>query len=383
MARILSVLPHAGGNVAPTLEILGELARRGADVTVLGHAQLADAVEGAGFRFRSFKHARAWSATVESPGWRSLAGYLPLASDRGVGRDLAEAAKVAPDLVMVDCMLPGALRAARATGAPVVMVMHAMISYWESQWSRRAPLGLWLRATGTLPGRGKRTPDLAILCTMPELDPIPPVTRIPRAIIAQTGPLVGRVSPVVSASPDSRPTILISLSTISYPGQDDVLQRLVDAVSGLPVQAIVTTGPALDPATIVAPANVDIRRFVPHEQLLPTVQLVIGHGGHGTTMRALAHGVPVVVVPMSSVADHHLVADAVVAARAGARLPKTASREEFQRVIADTLADSSIQAGARRIADLLHGRSAAGAAADAVEELLDGFVTNPPSRSSR
>jgi UDP:flavonoid glycosyltransferase YjiC (YdhE family) len=371
MVRILSVLPHAGGNVAPTLEILRELAQRGGEVTVLGHRQLASAVEGAGLAFRAFRHARRWSATVERPGWRSMIGWLPLASDRGAGRDVAEAAgELHPELIVVDCMLPGSLRAARATGAAVAMVMHTMIGYWESQWSPRTPLGLWLRLTGTLPSGRAFLPDLALLATMPEFDPLPERTRIPRELIAQTGPAVGRPHAVKAARGQEQPTVLISLSTISYPGQGELLRRLVDAVAGLPLRAIVTTGPALDPARIIAPPNVEVRRFVPHEELLPNVDLVIGHGGHGTTMRALSHGVPVLVVPMTSLADHDLVADAVVAVGAGAQVPKTAGSDELQRVIAAALADAALVDGAGRIAALLAGRSAAGAAVDALESLL-------------
>jgi UDP:flavonoid glycosyltransferase YjiC (YdhE family) len=274
-------------------------------------------------------------------------------------------------------MLPGALRAARATGAAVAMVMHTMIGYWEAQWSPRTPLGLWLRLTGTLPSRRASVPDLALLATMPEFDPLPERPRIPRGLIVQTGPAVGR--PITrKAARWQEPTVLISLSTISYPGQGELLRRLVDAVGGLPVRAIVTTGPSLDPERIAAPPNVEVRRFVPHEDLLPTVDLVIGHGGHGTTMRALSHGVPVLVVPMSSLADHHLVAGAVVSAGAGMQVPKTAATGDLQRMIAAALADESLVDGAGRIAALLAERSAAGAAAAALESLLGRPVDADP-----
>jgi MGT family glycosyltransferase len=250
------------------------------------------------------------------------------------------------------------------------MLMHTVMGYWEAQWSLRTPLGVWLRLTGTLPSRRASVPDLALLATMPEFDPLPERTRIPRALIVQTGPAVGRPLATRAARGSRQPTVLISLSTISYPGQGELLRRLVDAVGGLPLRAIVTTGPALDPDRIGAPPNVEVRRFVPHEELLPTVDLVIGHGGHGTTMRALSHGVPVLVVPMSSLADHHLVAGAVVAAGAGAQVSKTAGSDELQSVIAGALADASLVDGAGRIATLLAGRSAGGAAVDALESLL-------------
>ena len=111
MARIISVVPHAGGNLDPTLEILSELRRRGHEVIVLGHAQLEETVTARQFGFRAFRSARPWTAIVERPGMRSMAGFLRLASDRGIGRDLAAlAAEMRPDLVVVDCMVPGALK---------------------------------------------------------------------------------------------------------------------------------------------------------------------------------------------------------------------------------------------------------------------------------
>jgi UDP:flavonoid glycosyltransferase YjiC (YdhE family) len=370
VARILSVLPHAGGNVAPTVEILRALTGRGHDAVVLGHNQLASAADAAGLAFRPLEHARPWSPTVQNPTMMSLLAYLPMASDRGVGRDVALAAADAPpDIVLVDCMLPGALRAARATGAPVALVMHAPLGYWNGQWAPTAPMGIWLRARGALPTHRDSLPDVGILTTMPEIDPVPPDSRFPRERIVQTGPAIGRASET-TAGPDA--PILISLSTISYPGQQQVLQRLVDAVGRLGIPAIVTTGPSLDPADIVASANVDVRRFVPHEQLLPTVRLVVGHGGHGTTMRALAHGVPVLVVPMSSVADHAMVADAVVAAGAGGRVSKRASADELARAIAQILDDDGVRENAARLGATLRGRDAAAAAADLIEATIRG-----------
>ena len=130
-ARVLSVLPHAGGNVAPTVQLLVELAARGGQVEVLGHEQLRDVVSATGLDFRPFAHARPWNATVANPGLRSMLGYLRLASDRGLGMDVAAAvADREADVIIVDCMVPAALRSARASGAAVVMVMHTLSSYW-------------------------------------------------------------------------------------------------------------------------------------------------------------------------------------------------------------------------------------------------------------
>jgi UDP:flavonoid glycosyltransferase YjiC (YdhE family) len=276
-----------------------------------------------------------------------------------------------PDVILLDCMMPGAARAARATGAPVVLVMHTLYRYWDAQWSPRSPMGLWLALRAALPTAAARRPDLALLTTMPEIDHVPERTRMPRSLIAQTGPTVGAAASGPS-SPDAEagdPLVLISLSTISYPGQLDLLRRLVEAVAELPVRAVVTTGPSLEPAALRAPPNVTVQQFVAHDEIMPTARLVIGHGGHGTTMRALAHGVPVLVVPMSKYADHHLVADAVVTAGAGATVSKHASTEALSEAIARTLTDPAIRRGAQRISELLVERSGAASAADAIDRV--------------
>ena len=53
------------------------------------------------------------------------------------------------------------------------------------------------------------------------------------------------------------------------------------------MRALVTTGPAVDPAVISAPDNVTVTRWVRHTNVLPHCSAVITHGGHGTVMKAL------------------------------------------------------------------------------------------------
>ncbi len=93
-----------------------------------------------------------------------------------------------------------------------------------------------------------------------------------------------------------RPRVLVSVSTEL---QEDgaIIATALDALAGEPGSLIVTTA-ALDPASFAAPHDrVRITRFLPHAAVLPHVDGVVTHGGMGTTQRALAAGVPVVVVP--------------------------------------------------------------------------------------
>jgi UDP:flavonoid glycosyltransferase YjiC (YdhE family) len=369
VARFLSVLPLAGGNVSPTLLIARELESRGHRVRILGHAGLAPEVERAGLagRLEEFQQARPWNPRVPDPGVRSMLAWLPLASDRGIGSDLEAAiARVRPDVLLIDCMVPGALDAARRSGIPSAMLLHTMLGYWEAQWSARSPMGVWLRATRALPFWHDRMPQALLLATDPEFDPLG-AGRIPRDRIAQVGPVIPEAHPPATTDGDRH--VLVSFSTIAYPGQLDVISRVIRALADLGVRAVVTAGPAIDPAALASAPGIEVRGLADHGALLRSARLLIGHGGHGTTMRALAAGVPVLVVPMTRHADHHLVAAAVERSGVGGQVDKDAEPVELRAAITRVLESPVTTERARRTGERLRAASGAQRAADVLERL--------------
>ena len=114
--------------------------------------------------------------------------------------------------------------------------------------------------------------------------------------------------------PGDGPLVLVALSS-TFQDQGDCLQRIVDGLGTLPVRGIVTTGPALDPAQIRAPANVTVVAAAPHSEVLRDAAAVVTHGGHGTVVRTLAADVPMVVLHHGR--DQADNAARVVAARCG------------------------------------------------------------------
>ena len=54
---------------------------------------------------------------------------------------------------------------------------------------------------------------------------------------------------------------------------------------------------AIDPADLPIPGNAHVVRYADHNAILARADLCVTHGGHGTMMRALKHGVPMVVLP--------------------------------------------------------------------------------------
>jgi UDP:flavonoid glycosyltransferase YjiC (YdhE family) len=376
MASILLVTASAGGNVPPTRAIACELANRGHAVRVMGHDALASTFDTPGVEFIPYTRARPWNPIVVKPGTRSMLAWLGLSSDRGIAADIAAELRREPaDVVVVDCMIPVALRPARRSGARVAMLLHAFSAYWLDQWAPTSPIGFWQRLTRTTPRLFPA--DLAIVTTDARLDEID-LAAVPASAVVQTGPIVPAVNEVVA--PDGSPRIVVSFSTISYPGQAAALQRVLDAIADLPLTAIVTVAPSLAAAELRIPENVERRGFVPHEQLLPGARLLVGHGGHGTTMTALAHGVPVLVVAMSSLADQPLVGAAVERVGVGATVPRSASVEELRDAIASLLfTPSGTDAPARALglSESWRDGSATVRAADAVLGLIEGKPLNP------
>ena len=97
-----------------------------------------------------------------------------------------------------------------------------------------------------------------------------------------------------------RPLVYVGLGTVMNRWHG-LLQRLVADLACLDLEVAVTTGPGLDPAELgTQPPNVHVQRYVPLTTLLPSCDAVVCHAGWGTTIAALAHGLPLVAVPLGA-----------------------------------------------------------------------------------
>ncbi len=96
----------------------------------------------------------------------------------------------------------------------------------------------------------------------------------------------------------------------------EVYRAVIDAVAGLDVRVLVTTGRGFDTSRLRdVPGNVHVEAWVDQANVLGEAGLVVCHGGSGTTYGALAAGVPLVVVPVF--ADQFANAPKVAQAGAG------------------------------------------------------------------
>lgn len=98
-----------------------------------------------------------------------------------------------------------------------------------------------------------------------------------------------------------RPLIYITFGTIAadVDSAKHVYKTSIDAVAGLPVTALLTTGKnAPDDLVRDVPDNVIVREFVPQAEVFEHAKIMVCHGGSGTVLGGLRSGIPMIVVPL-------------------------------------------------------------------------------------
>jgi MGT family glycosyltransferase len=222
--------------------------------------------------------------------------------------------------------------------------------------------------------------DLFLVLTSPAFDF--PASRLPPTV-RYVGPQFEELlwaqpwsSPWPTNHPD--PLVVVSLST-SFQQQGALLQRLMDALSEMRVRGLVTLGPTLALEEFHAPENVVIRPSAPHGQVFPQASAVVTHAGHGTVMRALVHGLPLVCIPMGR--DQNDVAARVVARGVGLRLSPKASIPALRRAIQRVVDEPEFRGQAYDLAQAIAEETQRPLAVDALQELA-GPVDARPARAS-
>lgn len=149
---------------------------------------------------------------------------------------------------------------------------------------------------------------------------------------------------------DDRPFVLVAMST-TFMDHLDQLQRAVTALGTLPVQGLVTTGPAIDPDQIDAPEGLIVVRSAPHRQVLAHTDVLVTHGGHGTVMKGLVAGVPIVCMPTGR--DQPDNAARLTHRGAGVKISKNAKPAKIAAAVQHVLDDPSFQTAAACLGEQL------------------------------
>jgi len=180
--------------------------------------------------------------------------------------------------------------------------------------------------------------DLRIIQTIRSFDfPIEPAP----ANVRYTGPILDDPDWVQTEewvtpwdSSDKRPLIVISFSS-TFQNQKDAIQNCIYALKNLPVKGLVTLGLAMEDEHFEISNNVRIIKSVKHSLVFPHADLVITHAGHGTVMRALANGLPLICLPMGR--DQNDNALKVKLNGCGIKLSKNSKSEQIGHAIKNIL----------------------------------------------
>jgi UDP:flavonoid glycosyltransferase YjiC (YdhE family) len=140
----------------------------------------------------------------------------------------------------------------------------------------------------------------------------------------------------------------------------------IEALAPLEIRILLTVGDAeRDLAELgEVPSNVHVETWVPHDDVARHADVIVCHGGFGSTLGALAHGTPLVVLPLFST-DQWANGEAV--ARAGAGLtvaddasvrkalevPEPATVGELARAVTSILEEPACRREAVRVADAI------------------------------
>jgi MGT family glycosyltransferase len=141
--------------------------------------------------------------------------------------------------------------------------------------------------------------DRYIAPTVPEFD-------YPRSDLPSHVRYVGAVHPAPSRGfrrppwwsqlDGDLPVIHVTQGTIDNADLDRLLEPTIEALGGEDVIVVATTGGRdVSQLKVPTPLNTFVAEYIPHDLLLPKVDVMVTNGGYGAVQRALATGVPLVV----------------------------------------------------------------------------------------
>jgi UDP:flavonoid glycosyltransferase YjiC (YdhE family) len=385
MADILWLNWSGGGNLPPSLGIARALTPRGHLVSFAGRPEMVPRVRAAGFR--AIELTDAYTQVDRYPQGHFMTRAACYLTSPAVADEIASVVEAeAPDLVLIDAMFPAALDEAKGFRCPSAVVCHSFIFRQLDMWRGMLAKLDGMRQQAGFPGL-PGTDDLwlardAIISTSLAAFDAPPASGW--GAVRHVGPVLEDEKHAVFADlpwadDDPTPLVLVSFSTGFEQRSVEKLQRALDTLGRLPVHAVVTTGGIVGPGELIAPANALVVSYAAHDPIMRRAAMVMTHGGHGTAMRALRHGVPMVVIP-GLAGDQPFVAAAVAEFGAGIALPGDAGVDAIREAAREVLSDPSYRAAAAQRATALDGVDGAANAADFIEA---SFLTKAAGHARR
>lgn len=182
----------------------------------------------------------------------------------------------------------------------------------------------------------------------PSLRPPAVQDGVPVLEMRTTSPLTEETSQSWRPPSPGLRTVYVTLGTMF--NDLSVFRVLLDGLSQVDCAVVATIGRDKDPKLLEPlPANAIVERFIPQDEVLSHAQATVCHGGSGSTLAALAHGLPMLMLPQA--ADQF--ENAQVCQEIGAALvlmPGELSANSVHTAVASLLDDPTYTENARRVA---------------------------------
>jgi UDP:flavonoid glycosyltransferase YjiC (YdhE family) len=286
-----------------------------------------------------------------------------------------------PDLIVRESWEYGSTLVAEERGIPLARVGLSVEGAEDVSERAAVPAVDRERAAAGLPADpdGERLRAAPYLTDVPESLEDPAVPAPPRILRFRTGEVPE------PSDPGGEPLVYVSFGSVTagahMPFYPALYRAAIEALAPLPARFLLTVGEDRDFAQLgPLPPNVEVQRWVPQDDVLHRAAAVVTHGGHGSTLGALVHGVPVVVLPLFSL-DQWFNAEAVARAGAGVALdgerrtrraidlPSAETLAGLRPAVEHVLSDPSPRAAARRVAAEMRALPAVDAAPAALEAI--------------
>ena len=381
--RVLFTTRGSSGHVGPLAPFAHACLRAGHDVLVAAQRQFAANITRAGLPF----------SPVDEPSrddWMPLMGQfaeldvdtangvmiseffagLDLRAELPALRGVVESRR--PDVIVRESWEFGSTLIAELYGIPIVRVGLGLAEMEELSIKLAAPAVDKARAELGLPSDpgGERLAVAPFLTTIPQELEDPAVTAP-----ARTRRFRFEVGAGAEELPDwwrgnEDPLVYLTFGSVAagehLPYYPALYRLAIEALAPLSVRVLVTVGDAARKVEQLGkvPSNVRVETWVAHDNVARRADVIVCHGGFGSTLGALAHGTPLVILPLFS-SDQWANGEAVARAGAGitiaddrsARnvldLPRAETIRELAGAVSSVLDDPTHRREAGRIADAM------------------------------
>lgn len=378
------------GHAFPAIALARELHRRGNEVLIETWEEWEDAVKAEGLPFQAAQEYMV---------------FPPPGPDTPQGQTVAHAARALaelmegfePDLVVSDILTLAPTLAAEVAAAPhATLIPHVYpvqqagqpiysLGFWPARtWVGRKMWGaaMPLIDNGLRQGRdemnvtrerlglpplerfhGGISETLALVATYPQLE----YPRRWPAGAHVSGPLFFELAAEPVEVPEGpEPLVVIAPSTAQDP-ECELVRTALEGLADEPVRVLATVNRRVPQEPIEVPDNAVLTGWLPYSRVMPEADLVISHGGHGTVVRALHSGTPLLCCP--AVGDMGENGARVSWSGAGLSLPRRLlSARGVRLATRRVMGDGGFAARAKEIAAWSAANDGAERAAELVEE---------------